>query len=79
MRLEIAAGVESPSEDQQRRMELQVSRLSSGLQQRGSEMRSTADQITQLQLDWCLVGPVASDRRAALNQRLQAILKKIGA
>ena len=78
LRLEIAAGVESPPEDQQRRMELQVSRLSSGLQQRGNEMRSTADQITQLQLDWCLVGPVASELRVPLSQRFQAALKVAG-
>lgn len=78
IRLEILAGVESPQEDQKRRMELQVNRLSSGLQQRQASALSDAERIEQLQVEWCLVGPVAAALRAQFGKRFRAVLKKAG-
>ena len=75
IRLEIAAGVESPAEDQKRRMELQVSRLSSGLQGRQQSAASGAELIEQLQVEWCLVGPVSAADRERYGKRFEAVLK----
>lgn len=77
IRLEIAAGVESPAEDQKRRMELQVSRLSSGLQGRQHSVAKGAELIEQLQVEWCLVGPVNAAERERFGKRFKAVLKGI--
>lgn len=76
IRLEIAAGVESPREDQQRRMELQVSRLSSGLQGRHGAL-SGPELIEQLQVEWCLVGPVAAADRERFGERFERVLQQV--
>lgn len=78
IRMEIAAGIDSPQQDQQRRMELQVSRLSSGLQGRQNQAVSGAELIEQLQVEWCLIGPVGAMERAQFGQRFKAALKKAG-
>lgn len=76
IRMEIVAGVDSPQQDQQRRMELQVSRLSSGLQGRQNQAVSGAELVEQLQVEWCLIGPVGAMERAQFGQRFKAALKK---
>ncbi len=76
IRLEIAAGVDSPAEDQKRRMELQVSRLSSGLQGRQHSVARGAELIEQLQVEWCLVGPVSAAERERYGKRFKAVLKQ---
>ncbi len=78
IRMEIAAGVESPAEDQQRRMQLQVSRLSSGLQGRQQAALGGAELLEQLQVEWCKVGPVAGAQRDLFSKRFRAALKKAG-
>lgn len=78
IRLEIAAGVDSPAEDQKRRMELQVSRLSSGLQGRQHSVARGAELIEQLQVEWCLVGPVSAAERERYGKRFKAVLKQAG-
>ncbi len=78
IRLEIAAGVDSPVEDQQRRMALQVSRLSSGLQGRQHSATQGAELLEQLQVEWCLVGPVATAERERFGKRFQAVLQQAG-
>jgi len=77
IRLEILTGVESPKEDQQRRMEVQVNRLSSGLQQRQASALSDAERVEQLQVEWCLVGPASSALRAQYSKRFRAVLQKV--
>ena len=76
IRLEIAAGVDTPAQDQQRRMELQVDRLADGLSQR-SENTSVTGLVEQLQMEWCSVGPVASPERQQYTQRFKSALAKV--
>lgn len=76
IRMEIAAGLESPADDQARRMALQVNRLSSGLQQRQQDMLTGARLLEALQVDWCSVGPVAPAERSIFHTRFQAALKR---
>lgn len=77
IRLEVAAGMDSPSEDQQTRMELQVSRLSNGLGQR--EQRQTlGEQAIELQQQWCEVGPAQPGQREKYTKRFVDVLKQIG-
>lgn len=78
IRMEIAAGVDSPQEDQQRRMQLQVSRLSNGLQGRQQAALTGAALLEQLQVEWCQVGPVAAGQREQFGKRFRAALKKAG-
>lgn len=75
--LEIAAGVESPSEDQQQRMALQVSRLSNGLGQR-EQRQGISEQVIQLQQKWCEVGPAEPAARSRYTRRFVGVLKQIG-
>ena len=77
IQLEIAAGVDSPSEDQSTRMELQVSRLSNGFGQ-GEQGKAVSEQVLKLQRQWCEVGPAVSAERAKYTQRFVSVLKKIG-
>ena len=76
IKLEIAAGVDSPAQDQQRRMELQVSRLSSGLNQR-AEAASGGEQVEALQIEWCAVGPVAASEREQFSERFKSVLVQL--
>ena len=75
--LEIAAGLESPSEDQQKRMELQVSRLSTGLGQR-EQRQGISEQVIQLQQKWCEVGPAQPQQRSEYTKRFVDVLRQIG-
>ncbi|MCG8311825.1 MAG: DUF349 domain-containing protein [Pseudomonadales bacterium] len=77
IQLEIVGGVDSPSEDQQTRMQLQVSRLSNGLGQR-EQGAAVSDQVAKLQRQWCAVGPAQSDMRSKYTQRFTSVLKQIG-
>lgn len=77
IRLEIAAGVESPAQDQPQRMALQISRLSNGLQGRQQNQPSGAELLEQLQVEWCLVGPVDAASRAAFEPRFRAVLQPL--
>ncbi len=76
IKLEIAAGVDSPDEDRHRRMTLQVDRLSDGLSQR-ADAKSYGLQIEQLQMDWCQLGPTIALERAQLSQRFKAVLNQV--
>jgi len=77
IRLEIAAGVESPAADQQQRMALQVSRLHDGLTQRGEALSEQA-QLEQIQMEWVAIGPVSGADRERYGQRFKAVLKQAG-
>ncbi len=75
IKLEIAVGVDSPEEDKQRRMELQVSRLSDGLNQR-ADAATGGEQVEALQIEWCAVGPVVADVREQFGKRFKSVLEK---
>ena len=78
LKLEIAAGVDSPAEDQQQRMALQVNRLNDGLTHRG-EAQSGRELIEQMQIEWAGIGPVTSEARERFGARFRAVLRQIQA
>lgn len=56
LKMEIVAGVDSPTEDQQQRMELQVNRLNQNI---GTGSQHSNDQEKRnLLIQWCATGPV---------------------
>ncbi|MGF2735999.1 DUF349 domain-containing protein [Marinobacter sp. DUT-1] len=72
IRAEILAGAESPAEDQQRRMEIQVQRLSEGM----GNSEQTGDRLSELEklvAQWCLQ-PSDNTPEAALSERLNNAL-----
>jgi len=75
IRAEILTGAESPNEDQQRRMEIQVQRLAEGM---GNNEQSD-DRLTELEklvAQWCLQ-PSGSTPETALTERLSNALEGI--
>jgi len=73
IKLELAANLDSPAEDQQRRIALRVGQLSSALQEGQSGQRSP----TQLQQDWFALGPVPHAERTQLETRITAANKAL--
>lgn len=71
VRMEILAGLESPPEASERRMQYQVERLNRGLSQGEKETRSPEAQLRDLQRSWYCLGPVA-ENGARLDQRFRA-------
>ncbi|PIE41428.1 MAG: hypothetical protein CSA49_03505 [Gammaproteobacteria bacterium] len=78
IQLEIAAGVESPAEDQSTRMELQVSRLTNGFGHRDQAEQDVSRQIIKLLRQWCQVGAVPAGERARYSERFKSVLTQIG-
>ena len=68
LRMEILAGVESPPELQQSRMEMQVEQLATKLQTGKVAMKSE-DEIMAIQRDWQLLGPVPAEHLRGLERR----------
>jgi hypothetical protein len=64
VRLEMLAGIDSPASDRQRRMDLQVRRLSSHL--RGGANQDAESELTSLFAEWFALGAVAD---TALDER----------
>ncbi|AUM13403.1 DUF349 domain-containing protein [Ketobacter alkanivorans] len=75
LKLEIAVGVDSPAEDQQKRMALQINRLNDGLTHRGDAV-SSHQQVEQMQVEWAGIGPVATADRERFSKRFIAVLEK---
>lgn len=67
LRMEIATSVESPAEDQQKRMELQVNRLSQSLT--GGSDEEKLDERRTLLIQWCALGPVDVEASASWQER----------
>ncbi|OQW89667.1 MAG: hypothetical protein BWK78_07380 [Thiotrichaceae bacterium IS1] len=70
IRLEILAGIESPSEEVEARLAYQVARLSEAMS--GGEKTRVKDKLTEVQdieKSWYLSGPVPSDLATTLEQR----------
>lgn len=73
---EVAAGIDSPSEDKELRMQLQVNRLSLGMSS-SSEHQSRESQLHDLLIDWYQkVGPSIEDF-AELEKRVAAATTKL--
>jgi hypothetical protein len=70
VRAELIAGLETPSDDEPLRLEVQVERLQAGLKGRGDEEEPRA--LAEL---WCRLGPKNADA-APLRERFFAALTK---
>ena len=75
LQLEVAAGVESPPEYADARMEYQVSLLSDALHQKFEQTQSRDEQLRDLQIAWLQAGPVASEDRAMLDARFERVIQ----
>jgi DNA repair protein SbcC/Rad50 len=56
VRIEILAGIDSPPQAQQRRMQFQVARLNRELSQGLKETRTPDEQLREIQIDWYCLG-----------------------
>jgi len=68
LRMEILAGVESPPEAQQARMELQVKRLAEAM---GHGAGDTIDTMAEIQHAWYMKGAAPAAEQQALQQRFE--------
>ncbi|CBL43725.1 Hypothetical protein HDN1F_01420 [gamma proteobacterium HdN1] len=70
LRLELGAGLETPSEDRAYRMQFQINQFNKG--ERAPATHQEADeQLERLQLEWLAVGPVAVADRERYLRRFQ--------
>jgi hypothetical protein len=69
LQVEVAAGVESPAEYADARMEYQVSLLSDALHQKFEQSQSREQQLQALQIAWLQAGPVEPALWAKLDAR----------
>jgi exonuclease SbcC len=75
LRLEIAAGVESPLEFAQARMEYQVARLSESLSNRETaKSEDVREEVRKIQEAWCLLGVLPAAQQELLEQRFERAL-----
>ncbi len=75
IRLEIFAGVESPSDDRDRRRELQVERLAARM--RGGAATTPHQELGELLSRWTTLGPAADGLDARLRRDLGAALETL--
>jgi len=76
--LEIETGIETPADEQEYRMQLQVSRLSGGLSQRENHQVGQKQRAMQYQNDWCAVGLAKPEARAKYTKRFKVALESFG-
>ncbi len=74
IQLEILAGLESPPEFQQQRMQYQVARLSSAMQH---DQANTIEDSFVIQQQWYLTGPILTRDRDDLDQRFCHIIANL--
>lgn len=75
IRCEIAAGLDSPESESERRMQLQVSRLSEGLS--SSKNQSREEQLTELLTQWYTNTSYSESMRADLEPRVMRACQAI--
>jgi len=75
VRSEITAGIESPTTDQELRMQLQVSRLSEGLS--GGANLSREAQLNKLLSEWFAQTLMTSEQRSAYKARIDACIAQV--
>ena len=74
IRMEVAAGIETPAEDKARRMQYQLQHLQQGMTSAGiDDARQT---LAKLDLQWIASGPVKMAVRDALNSRYLKACKR---
>ena len=74
IRMEVAAGIETPAEDKARRMQYQLQHLQQGMTSAGiDDARQT---LAKLDLQWMASGPVKTAVRDALNSRYLKACKR---
>jgi hypothetical protein len=71
LQFEIAAGIDSPAEFTQARMQFQVSRLADAMHHKNEETRSRHEQLRNLQLAWYQAGPVPMEAQGSLEARVE--------
>lgn len=76
MRLEFLAGIESPEQFKQQRMDYQVKRLADRMS--GANNPGLAEEIKQLECAWFECGPISKTQWPALEKRYKASRKAIG-
>ncbi|MFO1352562.1 MAG: hypothetical protein U1F68_18560 [Gammaproteobacteria bacterium] len=76
VRMEIAAGVDSPTEFAQERMAYQIARLSASLQQRDSTAQ-IRQQANAIEREWYAMGSLPADQDEALEARFQRALQAL--
>lgn len=75
IRCEIAAGLESPEQDKDLRMQLQVTRLSEGMS--SSDHLSREEQLTSLLADWFSSVGLSTEEQAPFDLRVQACIDRL--
>ena len=75
IRCEIAAGLDSPDSDQERRMQLQVSRLSEGLSRNVHQTREA--QLEELLIKWFAGALVSSENKSTYATRIDTCISKV--
>ncbi|MFO1429660.1 MAG: DUF349 domain-containing protein [Candidatus Competibacteraceae bacterium] len=79
LRMEIAAGVESPPEYAQARMEYQVARLSESFGGRDlQKFGNAAEEAHNIQEEWHLLGALPAVQNESLEQRFERALAALG-
>ena len=74
IRMEVAAGIDTPAEDKARRMQYQLQHLQQGMTSAGiDDARQT---LAKLDLQWIASGPVKTSVRDALNSRYLKACKR---
>ncbi|MFK7892343.1 MAG: DUF349 domain-containing protein [Granulosicoccus sp.] len=74
IRMEVAAGVETPAEDKARRMAYQLQHLQEGMASAGLE--DTSQTLSKLEEQWLAAGPVSSSILDALHSRYLKAMKR---
>ena len=72
--MEVAAGIETPSEDKARRMQYQLEHLQQGMTSAGID--DAKQTLAGLDLQWIASGPVKAVVRDALNSRYLKAYKR---
>ena len=78
LQMEVAAGLESPAEFGEARLQLQVSRLADALSHRQEGAVEGAGRLRELLLDWYQTGPAPVETRDGLVARVQRVLTAAG-
>jgi len=78
LQIEIAAGIDSPAEFTQARMQFQVSRLADAMHQKLEEPRSRENRLQHLQMEWYQAGPVPMETQGGLEARFERAITSSG-
>jgi hypothetical protein len=71
LQLEITAGIDSPAEFAEARMQYQVSRLADAMHHKREEPGVGQDRLLQLQMTWYQTGPVPREMQGGLEARFE--------